>query len=118
MSRSRNMPLLVPALLAVVLVAQPGRAQGPPPNQPDLTIDAAARGEVIDSLIKSLDKEYVFPETARKMADDLRSRIGESRSRLREKAMAATPESEEDEEAEAGHGEGEGSPGSAPERDA
>jgi hypothetical protein len=35
-------------------------------------------------------------------ADQLRARIGESRSRLREKAMAATPESEDEYEDERG----------------
>jgi len=45
-----------------------------PSTGPDLTIDAAARSAVIDSLFKQLNDEYVFPETAKKMEADIRSR--------------------------------------------
>jgi hypothetical protein len=66
------------ALALTIMAWLPGavHAQGPPPNQPDLSIDAKARDEVIDALIAALDKEYVFPKTAAKMADDLRRRRG------------------------------------------
>lgn len=45
-----------------------------PSTGPDLTIDAASRSAVIDSLLKELNDEYVFPETAKKMEADIRSR--------------------------------------------
>ncbi len=44
-------------------------------TQPDKTIDAATRTEVIDALLKELNDSYVFAETAKKMETDLRSRI-------------------------------------------
>src|SRR5688500_9009940 len=45
------------------------------PAGADITIDAATRTAVIDSLIKQLNDAYVFPETAKKMEADLRARI-------------------------------------------
>src|SRR5262249_28373828 len=38
-----------------------------PREQPDMTIDAAARAEVIDGVLKKLNDAYVFPEVAKKM---------------------------------------------------
>lgn len=54
-------------ILATVLHAQP---------QPDkdLNIDAAERNQVIDSVLDVLNKQYVFPEVAAKMASALRER--------------------------------------------
>jgi hypothetical protein len=64
------------AVLSWLLAAGPGRAQviigGEPP--PDRAIDAAERGEVIDNLLKELDKSYVYPETAKKMEEAIRAR--------------------------------------------
>jgi C-terminal processing protease CtpA/Prc len=45
-----------------------------PPEQPDLTVDAAARKEVFENLIKRLNDTYVFPETAAKMEQAVRAR--------------------------------------------
>ena len=45
------------------------------PEQPDLTIDAATRKEVIDTLLKRLNESYVFPETAAKMEQAVRARL-------------------------------------------
>src|SRR5215204_67870 len=44
-------------------------------DQPDLTIDAKVRQEVIEGVVKHLNEAYVFPETARKMGEDLRRRL-------------------------------------------
>ena len=45
-------------------------------NQPpDSAIDAAVRTEVIEALIKDMNDNYVFPETAKKMETDLRTRL-------------------------------------------
>src|SRR5829696_5301585 len=49
-------------------------AQGPP-KQADLAIDAATRTAVIEKLLTELDDSYVFPETAKKMAADIRARV-------------------------------------------
>ena len=50
-------------------------AQGPA-DQPDLTIDTATRSAVIEGALKKLNDNYVFPETAKKMEQDVRERIG------------------------------------------
>ena len=55
-----------------VSLASIGCAQ---PEQPDLTIDAAKRTQVIDSILKRLNDSYVFPEVAKKMEQSIRERI-------------------------------------------
>lgn len=71
----RNLAVLPLTLAAALLAAGTAFAQGPPSgDQPDGTLDAAARAAVIDAFITALEKEYVFPETAARMADDLRAR--------------------------------------------
>lgn len=45
------------------------------PSQPDMPIDAASRSAVIDTLLKELNASYVFPDVAKKMETDIRSRI-------------------------------------------
>jgi C-terminal processing protease CtpA/Prc len=60
---------LLTALFVIVLV-QNGRGQ-----QPDMTIDAATRTQVIDGIILNLNKTYIFLETAQAMEKDLRQRV-------------------------------------------
>jgi retinol-binding protein 3 len=66
------------AVFAAVLTAGAAgaRARQEPPEQPDTTVDAATRGEVIDALLKRLNAAYVFPETAAKMEQAVRERAG------------------------------------------
>lgn len=45
------------------------------PEQPDLTIDAATRTQVIDAILKRLNDSYVFPDIAKKMELSIRERI-------------------------------------------
>jgi hypothetical protein len=45
------------------------------PEQPDLTIDAATRTQVIDTMLKRLNDAYVFPEVAKKMEQSIRERV-------------------------------------------
>src|SRR6185503_14406066 len=45
------------------------------PEQPDLTIDAATRTQVIDGALKHLNDSYVFPEVAKKMEQAIRDRV-------------------------------------------
>lgn len=73
---------LMLALLAFCMLVDPNtkpvRAQQPrPPEQPDMQLDAAARKEVIDTLVKRLNDAYVFPEVAAKVEQSLRSREAE-----------------------------------------
>ena len=44
-------------------------------EQPDLTIDAATRTKVIDTIVKHLNESYVFPEVAKKMEQVIRERV-------------------------------------------
>jgi hypothetical protein len=62
------------AILCVLAtsVAVIGCAQ---PEQQDLTIDAAARTQVIDAILKRLNDSYVFPEVAKKMEQSIRERV-------------------------------------------
>ena len=61
------------AVAALVLSA--GAAFAQPPEQPDLTIDAATRTKVIDGILKRLNDSYVFPEVAKKMEQSIRERV-------------------------------------------
>ena len=45
------------------------------PEQPDLTIDAATRTQVIDGILKRLNDSYVFPEISKKMEQSIRERV-------------------------------------------
>jgi hypothetical protein len=62
------------ALLCVIAlsVANIAFAQ---PEQPDLTIDAATRTQVIDAILKRLNDSYVFPDVAKKMEQSIRERV-------------------------------------------
>ena len=59
--------LLVLQLTAVAVAQQP--------EQPDLTIDAATRTQVIDGVLKRLNDSYVFPEVAKKMEQTILERV-------------------------------------------
>ena len=59
-------------LLLTVAFASIASAQ---PEQPDLTIDAATRAKVIDTILKRLNDSYVFPETAKKMEQSIKERV-------------------------------------------
>src|SRR5215211_3570530 len=44
-------------------------------EQPDLTIDAATRTQVVDSILKRLNDSYVFPDIAKKMEQSIREKV-------------------------------------------
>ncbi len=74
----RPKALFALALYACLMLIDPAAAparQGPPPDQPDMTIDAAARKEVIDNLLKRLNDAYIFPDVAAKMERAVRERL-------------------------------------------
>jgi len=51
-------------------------AQGPPPpDQPDMTVDASTRKAVVDTLTERIERLYVFPDKARETARALRKRL-------------------------------------------
>src|ERR671919_463352 len=73
MSTTRSAIIRVVMLLLLALsIANVAVAQ---PEQPDLTIDAATRTQVIDSILKRLNDSYVFPDVAKKMEQSIRERI-------------------------------------------
>jgi len=45
------------------------------PEQPDLTIDAATRTQIIDGVLKRLNDSYVFPDVAKKMEQSIREKV-------------------------------------------
>jgi len=45
------------------------------PEQQDLTIDAATRSQVVDTILKRLNEAYVFPDVAKKMEQSIRERL-------------------------------------------
>src|SRR5262245_56761576 len=63
------------ALLCVLALSLVSVACAQQPEQPDLTIDAATRTQVIDAILKRLNDSYVFPETAKKMEQSIRDRV-------------------------------------------
>lgn len=73
MDRLTPLPRIVIAVfvLANLALAQPAR------EQPDMKIDAAARTEVIEGVVKMVTEKYVFPDVAEKMAKAIRERMGQ-----------------------------------------
>jgi hypothetical protein len=69
-------PLLLLAALATPAAAQYAQ---PPADQPDLTIDAATRAAVVESLATNIEARYVFPDVAKKVAKALRERSKKGR---------------------------------------
>ena len=55
--------------VGLLFASSPGAAGQQDPPQADSTIDAATRTKVIDGALEHLRTAYVFPETAKKMAD-------------------------------------------------
>ena len=76
----RFVPLFVLGL-ALALGAAPAVAQfsTPPPDQPDLVIDARQRAAVVESLATKIEAYYVFPDVAKLTARGLRDRLKKGR---------------------------------------
>src|SRR5215208_338946 len=74
---NRLKALSIFALCACFMLVDPNAvpAQQGPPEQPDMTVDAAARKEVIEGLLKRLNDAYVFPDTAAKIERSVRERL-------------------------------------------
>ncbi len=68
------MKKMIALIITLMIASQIALAQGPV-EQPDLTIEAKVRAEVIEGVIKNLNQSYVFPETARKMESAIRDRL-------------------------------------------
>jgi hypothetical protein len=68
--------LLLPAVCFVVALASYNSAQQQPrmAEQPDMTIDAATRAQVIEGTLQNLRDAYVYPEVAARMEQAIRER--------------------------------------------
>jgi hypothetical protein len=74
--RLRAVELLLPAVCFVVALAGYNAAQqSRMADQPDMTIDAAMRSQVIEGALKSLREAYVYPEVATRMEQAIRERV-------------------------------------------
>jgi len=71
----RNLLLALACSSLLALAPQVAVAQGGPPDEPEGTVDAAARTAVIDGSLKRLHDSYVFPDVAKKMEQAIRDRI-------------------------------------------
>jgi hypothetical protein len=69
-----KMKIVVLTALIFILSGYGGIAQQPA-TAPDMPVDSATRSAVVDLLLKELNETYVFPETAKKMETDIRTRI-------------------------------------------
>lgn len=83
----RTLPL---ALALAIALAGPAGAQfsAPPPDQPDLVIDAAMRAATVESLATAIDANYVFPDVGKATARGLRERLRKGRYDKITSAMA------------------------------
>ena len=71
----RTAPAALFSMLAL-LTLSPARAQpGGEAKQPDMSLTADMRAEVIEGALKKLESAYVFPDVAKKMAEGIRSRL-------------------------------------------
>ncbi|HKW51781.1 MAG TPA: hypothetical protein VJQ53_08625, partial [Candidatus Eisenbacteria bacterium] len=72
----RRLFVLLSLALLPLAVATPARAQAlASENQPDLTIDAATRRAVVDTLCDRIERHYVFPDRARTASKAIRKRM-------------------------------------------
>ena len=72
---ARAAGLLLPAVCFVVALASYNPAQQRMAEQPDMTIDAATRTQVIEGALRSLREAYVYPEVATRMEQAIRERM-------------------------------------------
>jgi hypothetical protein len=75
-------------VLGLLLLISIGMAQGPMNEQPDMTIDSAARNQVIDVLMKALRDRYIFPEVAGQIEQSIRKRLQDNEYDKLTSAMA------------------------------
>ncbi len=64
--------MLLALLAALPAIAQPGAAPMP-------ALDAARRAAIVDSVTAAIDTVYVFPDVARAMVTDVRTRLADGR---------------------------------------
>jgi retinol-binding protein 3 len=76
MKKTASLFAFLSLTLIVIVIGNIVIAAQQPNNQPpDMTIDSATKNQVIEKLLKDLNDSYVFPEMAKKMENDIRSRM-------------------------------------------
>ncbi len=70
--RAQLCALLILLLIPAGLLSTSARAQSAGQERPDRVIDARMQAEIIDSVTRSLNEIYVFPDMAKKMEKHLR----------------------------------------------
>ncbi|HYD81564.1 MAG TPA: S41 family peptidase [Paucimonas sp.] len=79
--RPHSICLAVAALALAAVAAPVDAAESSAPaaeaarRQSAKTLDAASRGSIVDTLARKLVDRYVFPDVAKRMADDLRAKL-------------------------------------------
>ena len=63
------------ALFAISFVLIPDARAQQAARQPDMTIDAATKTQVIDAILKELNDRYVFPEVAKQIETSIRQKV-------------------------------------------
>jgi hypothetical protein len=71
----RSVLILILVLTALTCVGYAGKAAAQERTQPDSTIDADTRKQVIDTVLKRLNDSYVFPEVAKATDKVIRDRV-------------------------------------------
>ena len=71
----RNLPWLLALLFSCFVLAPHDILAQQPQAPPDKNIDAATRSAVIEILLRELNDGYVFPDMAKKMESDVKTRI-------------------------------------------
>src|SRR5687767_285029 len=69
-----NICALIVAIALAATVSSPHAQQGPS-NEPDRTIGAAERAEVIEGALKHLDEAYIFADVSKKMREAVTARV-------------------------------------------
>jgi retinol-binding protein 3 len=71
----RSKPVGAVLAAAAWTVAMAASAQPPRPNQPDTMLTAEVRTEVVDTMLKKLNENYIFADVAKKMEAAIRNRV-------------------------------------------
>jgi len=71
--KKKMINIILPIVLIILITVSSFAQQGA--EQPDKVIDGAARTEAIDTVLKKLNDAYVFPDIAKKMEADIRTRL-------------------------------------------
>ncbi len=75
MKKAQSLFLSIAAAIGIFVIGNVIVVAQQPDTPPDMTIDAATRMQVIESLLKDFNEAYVFPEVAKKIETDLRVRM-------------------------------------------